>query len=67
MNIDAIMAFEDGALAPDEVIDLFSELVATGAAWTLQGFYGRTAVSLIDSGYIDHDGTILRRPSDGAL
>lgn len=51
-TIDRLMAFENDELGHDEVISLFQELVDTGMAWELQGFYGRTAKHLIDIGSI---------------
>lgn len=51
-DIDQIIAYEQGNLNEDEVIFLFQELVTTGAAWTLQGHYGRTARALIDAGLV---------------
>ena len=49
---DKIIAFEDGELTEEEVIELFQGLVDTGLAWQLQGFYGRTAKQLIDAGLV---------------
>jgi len=34
----------------EEVIEAFQSLIDTKVVWTLQGFYGRTAEHLIDSG-----------------
>ena len=34
----------------EEVIEAFQSLINTKIVWTLQGFYGRTAEYLIDSG-----------------
>lgn len=47
-----IMAFEEGEADEERVIVLFQHLVDTGMAWTLQGFYGRTARDLIEAGYV---------------
>ena len=46
-----IIAYENGELDEDEVINLFQELINSGLAWQLQGSYGRMAASLIESGY----------------
>jgi hypothetical protein len=44
------MAYEDGDLEFDDVVDLFQTLVDSGLVWQLQGSYGRTAAALIASG-----------------
>jgi len=49
---DLIIAFEQGELDDEEVIELFQRLVNNGMAWTLQGSYGRTAMDLIRAGLI---------------
>ena len=54
ITIDQILAFENGEMSEDEIIRFFQELVDTGLAWKLQGFYGRTAHALIDRKYIFH-------------
>lgn len=52
-NVDFIMRFEGGDddLTQEEVIDAFQDGINTGMVWQLQGFYGRTAQSLIEQGY----------------
>lgn len=47
-----IIAFEQGELDQEQVIELFQNLVNTGLAWQLQGSYGRTAMALIEAGEI---------------
>ena len=58
--VDFIMAYEAGELSDKEVIKLFAELIKTKQCWSLQGMYGRMAQSLIDNGYIDKEGNILK-------
>jgi hypothetical protein len=54
MNIASqIIAFENGDLDHDEVIDLFRHLLKTGLINHLQGTYQRTAEALIEEGLID--------------
>ena len=36
----------------EQVLAAWQHLVDTGLAWQLQGWFGRTAQQLIDSGYI---------------
>jgi hypothetical protein len=48
----SIIAYEDGMLSEDEILELFQHLVNTGLAWTLQGSYGRMAQRLIEVGEI---------------
>ena len=55
-----IMEYEEGELSTKDTLELFSELIKTGMAWKLQGHYGRTAKALIDRGYLDKDGKIMK-------
>jgi len=55
-RVNAIIAFEEGELDGDKVVELFQHLVDTGLAWQLQGNYGRTAMALIEAGLISKGG-----------
>ena len=50
-RVDKIIAFEQGRLDDEEIIDLFQEMINDGSVWSLQGVYGRAAQSLICNGY----------------
>ena len=51
--VDKIIAYEQGDLNDAETLELFQALVDNGMAWTLQGSYGRTAMSLLEAGLIE--------------
>ena len=53
-NYDAIMIAE-GVIEVDEdkQIEAWQHLVNTGLAWSLQGWFGRTAMDLIEQGVIE--------------
>jgi hypothetical protein len=51
-NLEATMIAE-GAQEPDsdeQYIQAWQHLIDTGLAWTLQGFFGRTASTMIQNG-----------------
>lgn len=58
-DVDKIIAFEQGELDNDGVLELFAGLIASGLAWQLQGSYGRTARDLIEGGFISAEGEVL--------
>jgi hypothetical protein len=51
-EVGNIIAYENGDLDEDGIIELFQHLVDNGHAWSLQGHYGRTAAALIDAGLV---------------
>ncbi|KKM61429.1 hypothetical protein LCGC14_1531890 [marine sediment metagenome] len=58
-QIDKIIAYEQGELDEEETLELFQALVDNGMAWTLQGSYGRTAMSLLEGGLISFKAVYL--------
>lgn len=50
-NIGNLIAYENGELNDEEIVDLFQSLIDSGLAWTLQGSYGRMALYLINNGH----------------
>ena len=57
-TVGYIIEFESGQLGDAGTIKLFSQLLKTEQAWSLQGSYGRAATALIDGGYLLRDGTV---------
>lgn len=50
--VDKIIAFEQGELTDDQILEFFQDMVDDGSVWHLQGSYGRMAQALIDQGFI---------------
>lgn len=57
-QVDKIIAYESGELDDQGIVELFSDLIKTGSAWSLQGSYGRQARALIDQGILNKSGDI---------
>ena len=53
-NYDAVMIAEGVTeVDEDKQIEAWQHLVDTGLAWSLQGWFGRTAMDLIEKGIIE--------------
>jgi len=65
--IDRIMSYEMGFMDDAETLKLFSELISNKMVWSMQGHYGRTASALIESGWIDSDGSITDKAYDNDI
>ena len=48
--VDKIIKYEQGNMTNEETIKFFQELIDSGMAWKLQGWFGRQAMFLIEQG-----------------
>jgi hypothetical protein len=51
VKVTDIVRYENGEMTFEELVPFFQKLIDTRLAWQLQGTYGRTAKSLIESGH----------------
>ena len=58
--VDQMMEYEMDMLNDMETLELFSGLVKTDMAWSLQGHYGKTADALIAHGWLNQQGDIIK-------
>ena len=57
VTVDEIITYEStGFDTEEELFDFFQRLIDSGMAWTLQGSYGRMAISLIEDGHCNLGG-----------
>lgn len=63
-TVTQIIAYETGELDYEGTLNLFSKLIKSGQAWSLQGHYGRTAKQLIELNLITKDGKITQHGLD---
>ncbi len=54
LDLEAVEIAENMDPDPDNerCMEAWQHLVTTGLAWTLQGFFGRTAATLIEAGHV---------------
>jgi hypothetical protein len=48
--LTGVIAWEAGKMTDSEETTFFQMLITSGDAWALQGYYGRTAIRLIEEG-----------------
>lgn len=58
--VDQIMEYESGMLSDPETLEMFSTIVKEKLQYSLQGHYGRTASALIEDGWLNREGNILK-------
>lgn len=63
MNMQTAIAYIEGygegeGATPEQQVEAWAYLIKTGAVWSLQGWYGRNATNLIESGVITEEGEI---------
>ena len=63
-TLEQIIAYETGELDYEGTLKLFSNLIKSGQAWSLQGHYGRTAKQIIELNLISKDGKITQHGLD---
>ena len=56
--VDFIIDYESGQLDDKGILNLFSHLIKSGKAWSMQGSYGRASRLLIEQGFISEEGNI---------
>lgn len=61
-TLDFLMAYENGDLSDQEILDGFQSLIDNGLVWRLQGHYGRVASALINQGYCNDPHKENRQP-----
>lgn len=62
--VDLIIRYESGESSDKETLELFSKLVKTGQAWSLQGHYGRTAKAMIESELLSVRGELTSKAKE---
>jgi hypothetical protein len=58
--IDQMMEYECGELSDQDTLNMYSEIIKNNMQYSLQGHYGRTASALIQDGWLDNKGNILK-------
>ena len=59
--VSDIIKYEGGYLGTFEVVELFGLLIRSGMIDKLQGAYGRSANTLIESGFLTESGQVTEK------
>jgi hypothetical protein len=59
--LDQMMDYESGELNDADTLQMFSTLTKEGLQHGLQGHYGRAIFALIQDGWLDREGNILKK------
>lgn len=51
---ERIIRYEDEGMSPLETVRLYQDLINSGLAFSLQGFYQRVCLRAIENGFITH-------------
>ena len=69
-RFDLVQAFKDldeGTITPRTYLELHAHMIRDGSAWSVPGRWGRTAVGLIEGGYITSTGEITQKGRDAVI
>lgn len=50
MNVDEVIAFEEGTMDEEKERQFMQGMINSGAAWKMNGSYGRAATAMIEAG-----------------
>ena len=62
--VNQIMDYESGQMNDKQTLKFFSEITKSGLVWQLQGSYGRTAMALVNEGFMDRQGNLSKKATD---
>ncbi len=60
--VSRVEELESEEISDHRMMDIMALLIESGEVWKLRGSFGRVATTLIDEGYIDSNGKVLKYP-----